>query len=197
MNNASRSYSTSTSLLRRVKNNEEEAWNRLVELYSPLVCYWCRRSKLSQEDTEEVCQETFRSVSQSIGKLRYEKPTDTFRGWLRCIVRNKITDAFNRNNRALNAAGGSHALQQLEQLPDTPDADENYVVGSLCRRAMQLMEDKFEPKTWQAFMLVVADGLDTQSAGKNLACHPVLYVTLATKCCASYVSSSAMSDSCF
>ncbi|MGZ0169074.1 MAG: hypothetical protein ACKVHE_05935 [Planctomycetales bacterium] len=36
------SAATSLSLLARVKCNDSDAWQRLVNLYSPLVDYWCR-----------------------------------------------------------------------------------------------------------------------------------------------------------
>ncbi len=36
------SSSTSTSLLRRVKARDPDAWQRLVNLYGPLVYRWAR-----------------------------------------------------------------------------------------------------------------------------------------------------------
>ena len=164
--------STSHSLLRRVKRNDADAWQRLIDLYTPLVCYWCRRANLNQDDTEEVSQETFRAVHASIGNFKHERPTDTFRGWLRTIVRSKIASLYEKKNKVPDAAGGTAALRWLEQLPEAPDDDETSVVNSLYQRAMQLVEDKFEPRTWQAFMFVVIDGLDTEVAGQRLGMTP-------------------------
>ena len=166
------SSSTSQSLLRRVKRNDSLAWERLVDLYTPLVCYWCRRANLSQDDIEEVSQETFRAVHASIGNFRHERPEDTFRGWLRQIVRSKISNLFAQKKRIPDAPGGSEAMRRLEQLPELPDADETSAVNSLYKRAMLLIEDKFEPKTWQAFLFVVIDGLDTETAGERLGMTP-------------------------
>ena len=160
--------STSHSLLRRVKRNDAEAWQRLIDLYTPLVCYWCRRANLSQDDTEEVSQETFRAVHAGIGNFKHERPSDTFRGWLRTIVRSKIASLFEKRNKTPDAAGGTEALRWLEQLPEAHDDDETSVINSLYQRAMQLIEDKFEPRTWQAFMFVVIDGLSTDVAGERL-----------------------------
>jgi len=55
------SLSTSRSLLVRVRNDEEEAWIRLVDLYSPLVCYWCRQNGLAEQDLPDVAQEVFQA----------------------------------------------------------------------------------------------------------------------------------------
>jgi len=54
---------TSLTLLQKVQANHAEAWERLVDLYSPLVRYWCRRSQLQAEDVAEVFPESFRAVA--------------------------------------------------------------------------------------------------------------------------------------
>lgn len=162
------SSDTSQSLLRQVKRNDAAAWQRLVDLYTPLVCYWCRRASLSQEDTEEITQEAFRSVHTGIANFRHEQPGDTFRGWLRTIVRSKIANLCQQRKHANRAAGGSEAQHRLEQLPEAIDEDETSAVNSLYKRAMQLIADKFTPKTRQAFDFVVIDGLSTQEAGQRL-----------------------------
>ena len=164
--------STSHSLLRRVKRNDADAWQRLIELYTPLICYWCRRSRLGPEDTEEVTQETFRAVYSGIGGLRHGGPDDTFRGWLRTIVSSKIANLIQRQRHSPGAAGGSAAIRQIEQLPDLVDDEETSVVNSLYQRAMQLIEDKFEPKTWQAFLLVVVQELSPEDVADRLGMTP-------------------------
>jgi len=50
--------STSSSLLARVKSCDQEAWRRLVQLYSPLVDFWIRRTKLQPADARDVFQGT-------------------------------------------------------------------------------------------------------------------------------------------
>lgn len=166
------SSDTSQSLLRQVKRNDAAAWQRLVDLYTPLVCYWCRRASLSQEDTEEITQEAFRSVHAGIANFRHEQPGDTFRGWLRTIVRSKIANLCQQRKHATRAAGGSEAQHRLEQLPEAIDEDETSAVNSLFERAMRLIEDKFAPKTWRAFLLVVVEEQSTMEAGRRLGMTP-------------------------
>src|SRR5436309_2947113 len=50
---------TSLSLLARARTREAAAWERLVDLYAPLVYHWCRRCGLSAEDSADVFQEVF------------------------------------------------------------------------------------------------------------------------------------------
>ena len=88
---------TSPSLLARVQANQPGSWERLVDLYAPLVYHWCRRSALSPEDAADVFQEVFRSVAEHIAGFRRDRAGATFRGWLRTITRNKINDHFRRS----------------------------------------------------------------------------------------------------
>ena len=41
---------TSLTLLERARGDDAVAWHRLVDLYGPLVHYWCRRAGLGGTD---------------------------------------------------------------------------------------------------------------------------------------------------
>src|SRR4051794_28869712 len=111
-------YDTSPTLLQRAQSNEVGAWERLVELYAPLVYHWCRRSQLSPEDTADIFQEVFREVAGHIGDFRRDRSGDSFRGWLRTITTNKIRDHFRRLHDQPRAIGGTDAQQRLQAVPD-------------------------------------------------------------------------------
>src|SRR6516162_942330 len=107
------SSATSRSLLALVQANEAPAWERLVNLYAPLVFHWCRRRGLQDQDVADVLQEVFRSVVTHVGGFRKERPGDTFRGWLRRITQNKLHDHFRRRGREAPGPGGSSARDRL------------------------------------------------------------------------------------
>jgi len=54
--------STSTGLLCGVKSRQPEAWSLLVDVYSPLVYGWCRRTGVAAGDVPDIVQEVFASV---------------------------------------------------------------------------------------------------------------------------------------
>jgi RNA polymerase sigma-70 factor (ECF subfamily) len=156
------SLATSTSLLERVQAHDAAAWRRLIDLYGPLVYHWCRRYALGPEDRADVFQEVFRAVASHITTFRKDRPGDTFRGWLLTITRSKVLDHFRRQQRQVQAAGGSDAWQQLAQVPDpaagpaeTDDPDQEH---GLIRRALQLLQGEFEDRTWQAFWRATVEG---------------------------------------
>jgi RNA polymerase sigma-70 factor (ECF subfamily) len=148
---------TSLSLLERVAARDEAAWERLVRLYTPLVCYWCRRGQLSGADIDDVTQEVFQAVAADLGRFRSEHRGGTFRGWLRGIARHKLLDHYRRRDRQPRAEGGSDAYQRFQEapdlLPDWEDTDPEQEVGALYRRALELVRGEFEDRTWQAFWL--------------------------------------------
>ncbi len=98
-NASSRPDAVSTGLIRRLKMHDDEAWQRLLDLYVPLVFSWCRRAGLQSEDAADVVQEVFRAVAHAIAGFKYTRTTDTFRGWLRTITKNKINDHFRGHAR--------------------------------------------------------------------------------------------------
>ena len=75
--------STSRSLMLRLKDDDAEAWDRLVSLYTPLVYYWCQKQRLSEQDIPDVVQDVFRAVASNIGRFRKDRPGGTFRGWIK------------------------------------------------------------------------------------------------------------------
>jgi RNA polymerase sigma-70 factor (ECF subfamily) len=162
-NGSGGSLRSSLSLLARVKANDAAAWDRLVGLYAPLVLAWCRRWDLQEQDAADVFQEVFRAVATHISQFHRDKPGDTFRGWLRTITSNKVRDHFRRLGREPQGAGGTDALSRLAQLPAparTEDGapDEAQADSGLFRRALELIRDQFEERTWQAFWRTAVDG---------------------------------------
>src|SRR5437764_187992 len=100
------SSGTSRSLLARVQADEPEAWERLVNLYAPLVHQWCRGGGLLGPDAADVFQQVFQAVVTSVGRFRKERQGDTFRGWLRRITQNKLRDHYRLLGRETRGVGG-------------------------------------------------------------------------------------------
>lgn len=167
----SASGTTSPSLLARAQNNQAGAWERLVELYAPLVYHWCQRDGLSPEDTADIFQETFRSVAEHLASFHRDRVGDSFRGWLRVITRNKIRDMFRRRQGQPEAAGGTDAQLRLLAVADAtfdPDPVENSIIHDQVHRALDMIRGEFEDRTWQAFWKMQIEGLESPDVGSEL-----------------------------
>src|SRR5262245_29378111 len=110
------SQPTPLSLLERVRANSPEAWRRLLDLYQPLVRFWCTRAGLRAEDAEDETQEVFAAAARSLPEFHRDRPGDTFRGWLRGITRNHILLFHRRNQGKPRAEGGSDNFAILQQV---------------------------------------------------------------------------------
>ena len=171
--NSQASESTSRSLLRRAREHDAVAWEKLTAVYSPLVYQWCRRAGLQASDAADVAQEAFRSVAMGLDSFRKERPEDTFRGWLWTITRNKIRDHFRARAGRPGAQGGTAAQLQLQQIPDEAPSDADDTTGQrlhskLARRAVAVMQTDFEETTWQAFWLTAVDQRPPASVAEQL-----------------------------
>jgi RNA polymerase sigma-70 factor (ECF subfamily) len=153
---------TSSSLLERVRAREPEAWQRLVDLYGPLVYRWCRQSGLQAADAADVAQEVFRIVASKLGEFHHDRPGDRFRAWLQAITRNKLREHFRRLHGApQQGQGGTTAQQYLQEIAAPADAEPSTAAGPdarlLFHRGLALVQSEFEHRTWQAFWQVVVD----------------------------------------
>jgi RNA polymerase sigma-70 factor (ECF subfamily) len=149
---ASEDRSTSSTLLERIRNRDEQAWERLLRLYAPLVERWCAHWGVRGQDADDICQEVFQAVAASLDNFRRDRAGDTFRGWLRGITRNKLLDHFRRRASRPEAQGGTDAQRRLLNVaePEMPPDSEEDVTG-LYHRALELVRSEFEPRTWEAF----------------------------------------------
>jgi RNA polymerase sigma-70 factor (ECF subfamily) len=152
---------TSLSLLERARRRDPQAWDRLVQLYRPLVLFWCRRGGLDGPDAEDVSQEVFAAAAAGLDRFHRDRPGDTFRGWLRGITRNQTLLFYRRNHKQARAEGGPAAWDQLQAIPDPlacPDAEEQAEVSQLYQRALDQLRGEFAERTWRAFCRTVLDG---------------------------------------
>lgn len=145
-------HTTSLSLLERVREPaDEEAWNRFVALYSPLLFQWASRAGLSENDADDLVQDVFVALVKELPTFQYDG-TKSFRAWLRKVLLNKWRDKL-RRRRELTIGGDDPRFGELA----SADGEEAFNVISeeeyrqaLIAQAFQLMRADFEPKTWQA-----------------------------------------------
>jgi len=156
------SDATSTSLLERVKTQDERAWQRLMALYGPQVYHWARQARLQGQDASDIVQDVFRNVAAHISRFRRDRQGDSFRGWLCTITQNKIRDHFRAVAGRPEVVGGSEFRELVEQSPQS-ETDDAIVNGPgdltpLVRAAIELVRGEFEDRTWQLFWKVAVEG---------------------------------------
>jgi RNA polymerase sigma factor (sigma-70 family) len=97
-------------LVARARKGDQQAWDVLVERYSPLIWSICRNYRLSRADAEDVGQRTWLQFVNHLGAIR--EPA-ALPGWLTTTTRREC-------NQIVHAARGRQAAGQLldENIPD-------------------------------------------------------------------------------
>lgn len=148
---------TPASLLERLRGPDEPAaWERFVDLYSPLLFCWARRLGLHAADAADLVQEVFAVLVEKLPEFRYDR-SQSFRAWLRTVLMNKWRNRHRRPAEAsLEAlAPGLSGLALPAEQEAFDDAEYRRLVT---RRAVELMQTDFEPETWRAFWEVTVNG---------------------------------------
>jgi RNA polymerase sigma-70 factor (ECF subfamily) len=166
MTNQKESDCTRASLLSRAKRQDSRAWNELVQLYGPLIAYWCRKCGLDHQQSSDGVQEVFAAVVRSLDNFQPQRESGAFRAWLWTITCNKVRDMHRRNHGQPQAEGGSSAMGNLNRIsssPNIPDSEptEDLQLTQLVARALQQVQAEFEDKTWRIFQRTVVDQLPT------------------------------------
>jgi RNA polymerase sigma-70 factor (ECF subfamily) len=140
---------TSPTLLNRLRNTDDrEAWERFVEIYSPVLYRWARRSGLADQDACDLLQDVFLLLFEKLPEFTYDPQKGRFRGWLRTVASNKLRERCRRRRETL--VGENRALlERVDEDGASPFWDEE-LQSELIRRAMFVMQRDFETSTWKA-----------------------------------------------
>ena len=167
------STGTRLSLISRVRTDDSTAWRELVELYGPLIHFWCRRQGLPPALASDCVQNVFLAILRSLDDYEPQRPGASFRGWLWTVTKHKIIDAVRQENRQAQAAGGSSALGRMYELSEANLMEDESTNQTQLKRlllcAMNQVRDEFETKTWRAFERSVVDGLSTVAVAQELS----------------------------
>ena len=156
---------TSATLLERLRwPGDSQAWERFVELYTPLIYHWARRVGLREADAADLVQDVFTLLLKKLPQFTYD-PHKSFRSWLRTITLNRW--------REKQRAAGTRREPETAPLPEQagPDAVEAFWEEEyrrhLVRRALEVMQSEFQPTTWRAcWEMVVSDRPATEVAAE-------------------------------
>jgi RNA polymerase sigma-70 factor (ECF subfamily) len=160
---------TSLSFLERLRLAPDNgAWQRLVDLYTPLIHSWLRRHPVQSADVDDLTQEVLRCVVRALPEFEHDLRRGAFRRWLRTITVNQLRSFWRRRRPELHG----DVAAWLDDLEDSSSSlsrawDEEHDRHVL-RRLLQLIEAEFEPSTWSAFRMVVLEGRPPAEAASAL-----------------------------
>ena len=147
---------TPASLLERLRRPAEQAaWVRFVELYTPLLYHWARRTGCQEADAADLVQEVLTLLVRKLPEFNYDDHR-SFRAWLRTVAGNCWRNLHRRTR--LPAAAGAVDPDDLAA-PEPADAFwEAEYRRHLVGRIVELMRAEFQPATWKACWECVVGG---------------------------------------
>jgi RNA polymerase sigma-70 factor (ECF subfamily) len=157
------SSDTSLSLLEQLRLQPNEgSWQRLVDVYTPVLHSWLRRHLLPHADVDDLVQDILTVVTRELPRFEHNNRPGAFRAWLRAIMVHRLRVYWRDREYRPDATGDSDFQKKLEELeePGTGlnrlwDHEHNqHVVG----RLLEMIRPQFHPTTWQAFRAVMLDG---------------------------------------
>ena len=168
--------STDDGLLDGIRSRDEQAWQRFVDEYSPLIYVWCRRCDLQSADARDVSQQALQAVSRSIDTFSKSQCGSSFRGWLFTITRNQIRNYLTRTLRGPRPQGGTEIQIRLMEEPDSIEEESLSAVSpgqpSPIQKILDSVRTGFDDRTWQCFWLVVMDGEPAVDVAEKLGMNP-------------------------
>jgi RNA polymerase sigma-70 factor (ECF subfamily) len=155
---------TQLSLLVRLRQSDDpSAWDRFVDLYTPLLYYWGRQAGLQEPDVADLVQDVFQILVRKLPTFTYD-PRRTFRGWLRTILVNQWRTSLRRRTEQ-PCELADEAIDAADR-PD--DVIEKEYRDYLVARALQVMKTDFQATTWQACWEHVARGRPVNEVADEL-----------------------------
>jgi RNA polymerase sigma-70 factor (ECF subfamily) len=125
---------------------------------------WCLRRGLSPECAEDLTQDVLLKLFQQLPHHQHDPSRGPFRGWLKAVVNNTLTDLWRRQRRRpeRGGVGGTAFLERLGELASPEPAGElsDVIEGHARTTAAQVLDRvraKVKETTWQAFYQTLVD----------------------------------------
>ena len=170
---------TRRSLLDRLRDWEDQAgWREFFDTYWKFIYSMAVRSGLSDQEAEDVVQETVMSVAKKMPEFQYDPVRCSFKGWLMHVTRLRIIDQLRRRAPAgLPSSAGSRDSRQTPTVERIADPASGEVLEAawdeewernLVDAALERVKLRVKPEHYQIFYLSAVKGLGTGEVARML-----------------------------
>ena len=155
---------TRRSLISRLKNwDDHESWSAFFTVYWKIIYCAARRAGLTDAEGQEVVQETVISVSRAIPGFKYDPQTGSFKSWLLQLTSWRIKDQLRARVRVIaepirTDSGEDDEALCSNGLAITAEVEriwEQEWESNLLQAAIERVKQRFDPKQFQLFDLIV------------------------------------------
>ena len=116
-----------------------------MSLYTPFLLACARRAGLNENDAGDLVQDVFLLLLDQLPKFQYDAGRRNFRGWLKTVTVNKCRERWRKRSPESMADPAA----ELMAVEDEVFWEQDYR-DMLTQRALDIMQNEFETKTWRA-----------------------------------------------
>jgi RNA polymerase sigma-70 factor (ECF subfamily) len=149
--------------------DDRDSWRTFFDTYWRLIYNVARKSGLSDDQAQEVVQETVIAVAKKMPEFRYDPAQGSFKQWLLLICRRRIHDHLRRlySTQGLAKQRSEELDRVKETVPSTmppPDAQmdadwEQEWRDNIFQIALARVRQQANPKHYQVFDSCVLQGM--------------------------------------
>jgi RNA polymerase sigma-70 factor (ECF subfamily) len=168
---------TRASLLARLKDwDDSRSWQEFFDTYWRLVYGRARRAELSDQEAQEVVQETVIAVAKRMHEFKYDPAVASFKTWLFQIVSRRIADQYRKRRRAGPTLEARPAADDDARLTG-PEAEasvhpdeawEREWEANLLAAAVERVKRRVKPEHFQVFDYHVLQGHSAAETARHL-----------------------------
>lgn len=152
--------------------SDQAAWEAFVERYGPKIHAWCRAWRLQEADAQDVTQAVLAKLVVRLRGFAYD-PAQSFRGWLRTVVKHVCADCLADRRRSLGAAARSRdddldLIRTAAARDDLGRRLEAEFDLELLEEAERRVRRRVAAHTWEAYRLTAMEGLSGAEAAARL-----------------------------
>lgn len=168
---------TRKSLVSRLKHlDDQESWRDFFYTYWRLIYQAAMQAGLTDEEGQEVVQETVIKVARKMEGFRYDPGRDSFKGWLLYLTRKGIEKQFHKRQRAQGRTSKSCRITewsgQAEQVAD-PAFDleaawDHQWETNLMDAAIERVKQRVDAKQFQIFNYYVLKEMPARQVARTM-----------------------------
>jgi RNA polymerase sigma factor (sigma-70 family) len=176
------SLRTRPSLLHRVRTWEDgTSWAEFHRLYRKLIYGLARRAGLPHADAEDVTQDVFKRVAETIHEFESDPNRGTFRGWLMNLTRWRIADKYAARPKGEHHSAPKHddtagpRTSTIDRVPDSAGADpewekewQRHLLDAACER----IAHRVKAQHYQVFDLYILQQWPVLKVAAELRTNP-------------------------
>ena len=177
------SLETRPSLLQRLKSGDDpESWQEFYKIYGGLIRFFATKAGLTEDEAEEVVQETAIGVARRLPDFTYDPKVCRFKTWLLNLVRWRIQDQIRRRCPGEQLVGQTPALPSddtastatIARIPDpaVPEFGAEWDTAwqkNLLAQALERVRDRIDERQFQVFDLYAIKGWSATDVAQTLS----------------------------